>query len=485
MAILVLVVLFFWWPTKNLPYWWDSAGFIIHGARYYLENNFSSLLLPSDSSITAFAHPPLFVLGLALAWKILGESILVAHIYYLFFVLLAAIFAYFLAKELMGVDSLFSSLAGLGAVLLLFFTPVFFAQIGIIYVEIPAAAFALITVFLFLRKKRFWYFLCGTLTLFLKETAVVVIMAVLASLTIGFLIEFWQKKKLKIRIVLKELFFYASPLLPLALWFILHKILTGWMFVMPYYQQGLIERAFSLAKFAGPLRFFFWDQGRFLVSLFILGCLVFCVFKKDQRGVFQKKEFFLLIFIIGFSIFTFGVLDFLHRYLVFSLSFFYLLFIFCLNQAFKNRPAAEKITILGALVLISLTVFSLNWDKRRAFMAWNFPPIEENLEYRDLIKVGGQAAGFLERYYPEAEIWTSFPLNYMLGEPFQGYVSKPLKVHGCPDYQPGQSVDLVVFHVFSPTSQDCLKLVYDLNLRLLTPFEVNGKWVQIFKNQEQ
>ncbi len=91
-------------------------------------------------------------------------------------------------------------------------------------------------------------------------------------------------------------------------------------------------------------------------------------------------------------------------------------------------------------------------------------------------------AGFVEKYYPDAVIWTGFPANYMLGEAFQHYVSKPLKVKNCTEYKEGERVDLIVFHPFSPEEIVCLEIINKLNLTPpLISFERNGKWMQIYK----
>ena len=81
-SILSFATFILWWPPRMLPYWWDSAGYIMHAARFFLDINFTSFILPSDSTISAFAHFPLFPFLLALVWKIFGESLLVTHIFY-------------------------------------------------------------------------------------------------------------------------------------------------------------------------------------------------------------------------------------------------------------------------------------------------------------------------------------------------------------------------------------------------------------------
>jgi hypothetical protein len=76
-----------WWPIRRLPYSWDGAGFVVEAAR----DLGASHLWPLVVAHSDFAHPPLFPLLLALAWKVLGPSLVVSHALVLpFFALLLA-----------------------------------------------------------------------------------------------------------------------------------------------------------------------------------------------------------------------------------------------------------------------------------------------------------------------------------------------------------------------------------------------------------
>ncbi len=150
---LIGVVITFWYPTKDVPYWWDSALYVIPAARYYIKANFSSFILPSEPQFSDFSHPPLFSFLLAGVWKIFGESLFISHLFYLIFVFLAIISLYLLGKRVANFDNLTNNLVGFSAALILLFTPVFLAQVGIIYTEIPMTAFALLAVYFFLNQK--------------------------------------------------------------------------------------------------------------------------------------------------------------------------------------------------------------------------------------------------------------------------------------------------------------------------------------------
>jgi len=488
-SLLCFVTLILWFPTRNLPYWWDSAGYVIHGARYYINTNFSSIFLPSDSAITAFAHPPFFVFTLALLWRVFGESLLISHIYYLMFVLLAVIFTYLLGKTLVNFrEEAASHLVGVGAALFLLFSPVFLAQVGIVYPEIPITAFGVMTVYFFLKKKIPWYLVSAFLMVFTKETSAIVIFAILGITLIQFISGFLKKKERNFKKIIKTLFIYSLPLILLASWFVAHKIVTGWMFVMPYYQENLTKEALSLLKIKLPLRFFFTEQSRAILSLFILGTFLFSVLKKEKRNFIVRLEILLFVLVLIFLILLFGIVDFLHRYIIFGLPFFYVLFFYCLAVLIEEKSDKDQFIIFFGITLVFLTLFYFSWDNHRSFNnSLHATPLEENLEYRDIISMGQNMARFIEKYYPNAVVWTAFPTNYMLSEPFQHYVSKPIETHDCNTYKEGDRVDLVVLHLFSPPQVECFGILNTQDMQnnkflLLIPFQENGKWIQIYKN---
>lgn len=487
-GILTLLTLAFWWPTRELPYWWDSAGFIMQAARFYLDTSFSSFILPSDSAISNMAHPPVFPFVLAFVWRMFGDSLYVSHLFYLPFVLIAVLFTYALGKHVAQTTNkkeiVPSSLVGFCAALLLLFSPLFLAQVGIIYLEIPVAGFAVMAVYFFLKRQILWYMLSATLMLLMKEVSVIIILAIFTTLSIQFVWNLFDKKRNKqtrLRALGKEFLIFGLPIIVILGWFVWHKIATGWIFVLPYYQNAMTEKLFTISftKIFFVFQFFFIEQFRWVITFVVLAIIFILIIRHKIQKVFSResREGLILFFIIIVLVpMLFGKLEFLPRYVVFGLPFLSIFFSFFLGVILQKTKI-----MFGAAVVLVLILFFLGWDNHQKITTWRFTPIEENLEYMDVIRVGKEMAELVEDRYPNSLIYTGFPTNYMLSQPFQGYVSKPLAVLDCTAYREGDRVDLIVFHTLSPSQLYCREMIRSLDFKPIEGFEHNGKWMLIYK----
>src|SRR5579872_5406933 len=73
-ALLILVLAFaglllLHWPLLRLPYFWDEAGYYVPAAFDFYR---SGLLIPQ--STLPEGHPPLVMVWVAVAWRVLGFS---------------------------------------------------------------------------------------------------------------------------------------------------------------------------------------------------------------------------------------------------------------------------------------------------------------------------------------------------------------------------------------------------------------------------
>jgi hypothetical protein len=137
-GFLLLATSVLWLSTISTPYWWDSAGYIMIRANNIYQNGLLNWDLGKGE--LGLAHPVFFIVGLSAAWKIFGQSLLVSHLYYLIFALIAVFYTYKLGK-LLSSDPKRGLMIGLFSSVLLLITPLFMSQLGIIYFEMPLTAF--------------------------------------------------------------------------------------------------------------------------------------------------------------------------------------------------------------------------------------------------------------------------------------------------------------------------------------------------------
>lgn len=186
-------------------------------------------------------------------------------------------------------------------------------------------------VYFFLRKKVKWYLLSAFCAVFIKETSASVIIAILIIILAQRLRDFFKTKKGNPREIVKELFSYGLPIFLLAGWFIWHKIITGWMFAMPHCYQRLMK-----GLIFSPF-FLLFDQGRVLITFFLLGFFLYSFLDKEKKSVVKRWEIFTLILILFCVILLFSIVDFLPRYLILGLPFLFVLFSYTLVHTFKKK----------------------------------------------------------------------------------------------------------------------------------------------------
>jgi hypothetical protein len=141
-------------------------------------------------------------------------------------------------------------------------------------------------------------------------------------------------------------------------------------------------------------------------------------------------------------------------------------------------------------------------------------PYEDNLAYRDFIRLHQQAAQFLEARPPGERILTAWPATDELARPFLGYVRRPLRVVPVQGFTAqdfadvsGDSVDILYLYSrkWEPSSNWLARFPYlervqehyfdyapqigadglaaRYGLRPLARFEQRGQWVKIYKKQ--
>lgn len=387
------------------PYYWDVLGYVNRAASsFYKTGQIASL-----TGMTG--HPPLFFIALASLWKLFGNSLLVSHVFILFLGASSLFFLFKLANKLYGPRE------AVAATLLLLSNQLFFAQVGTIYLSTPVTCLAILTVYLYLDQKYLLYGISAAAMLLVKETAIVVLLAII-------LCDFFRTvlNKEKFLVGIRRMLFLSLPVVPLGFWYLYHWHMTGWL----VNTKLIVNRSRFFGLFLdNAFRYLIFDNSAENVTkvnwVVFLGLSVFIVFHIAKRKSLKLEMVFLMIIIMNILFFSYS--DDLPRYFLVIYPFYFVLgsraFVF-ISERVKYKD------ILISLFLVAMIAGSvMNYTGHRNTDGWR---LESNMEYLDFIKVSRWAGQFLEDNYPDYKIITTFPLSAAYQNPRLGYIKKALSV---------------------------------------------------------
>lgn len=442
-----------WWPTRELPYFWDGAEFVANSARILLETHFTPLAL----AWTDFAHPPLFVASLALAWRIFGESKLLSHLIVLptLPVLLAA--TYRVGRRTSG------RLAGAAAAALVATVPVVLAEYADIYLDLPSAALVTAGAAAWVEGRRRWaaaFFVLATLVKF-------PILVVPAAFAVALAFDRRRRRDLRSWAALLAPF----PVVPA--WFLYHWHALGWAIHEPHRKTS----AFDVARILRDARWIaddlFVGQGR--IALTVAAALAIGVVVARRRArVLRPLLPHAIVVAAGFAFFAvFG--EFTMRYAIFALPSFAVI----ATTALRDATSRRAVPFVG-IALATVALFVASWHPRRPLTAtWDFRPADD-LGYLDMIAIGRDAAHWMEEHHRDVRVYGSFPEDYQLGDPFMGYVHEKLDFTTCARFYPDdERPQLIYVHPYSPGQRACRAIAQDVGAQPLKVFRSNDKWLEI------
>ena len=514
-------------PLLRLPYFWDEAGYYIPAARDFYR---SWLLIPK--STLPVGHPPVVMIYLGLAWRLLGYSAWVTRAAMTLVATAAVASLYMLGRRVANRE------IAAWSVLLLSLSPLFFAQSTLVHLDLTVALFTTLAV-LFLLRDQYWIFaLAASLAVLSKETAVVL-------LPVAWLYAGRRGRRLPsgTPAPLSTWAALVVPLMPLAVWTLYYHHVTG------YWTGNREYLSYNVYSTLSPARIF-WSLLRRVYELFISGfnwLLTACApvgfwwgRKRETRNskIETRNSKQSAIFEFRSSSFDFRVPHPVSRiprpdseaplwrqflFLTAGLVAIYLLLLSLVGGAILPRyllpilplfylVAVALVTRLPrfpARIILAATAACFVW-------AWfvNPPcpfPFEDNLAYADFIRLHQQTARYLEAQPGQPHILTVWPATDDLARPFLGYVGNPLRVvplrgFAATDFAEvnPESFDLLYFYsqkweppgnwtarfppwlrvqmrYFDYHSQIAAEaLVARYHLRLLTEMERRGQWVRIY-----
>ena len=393
------VILFLHWPLLHLPFFWDEAGFYIPAAHDLLH---FQALIPRTTMDTG--HPPLPAAYLALWFAVAGLKPVVARIAQLLLAAFALTNVFLLARRVANVPVAAASTVATGVY------SIFFVQSSLAHADLMAAAFTIWGLRLRFENRGGFSQFAFCLAVLSKETAVITPLALA-------LWEVWQRSSGRLRRTAMSLI----PVLPLLAWLAYHHYATGRFFGNPEFYRYNVASAITPLRFLLALVLRIWHLlGTMNMAALTAAMLVAMRFPPvvDRQGpreriaVAVQLQFLLvmLAYVITFSLLGGALLT---RYLLPA----YPLLIIIAMSTLRRRILSWE---WPAAILVIFFVLALFFDP-----PYRFAP-EDNLMYRDFIKLHVNAANFLEQHERDLKVLTAWPASDELSKPYLGYVTNPI-----------------------------------------------------------
>jgi hypothetical protein len=440
-------------PILNTPHFWDSLN-RVHNAQGIESQSLNPFLEEGEDILKAQGRPPFFLELLALTWTVFGNSLFISHLVVVFFSFLGVFFSYLLGRLL------FDPKIGLLSAIFLFFSPLYYAQSGILNFAVPLTAFSVMTIYFALKENRTAYFITACCLVLTKETG----MLILITIVVVIIIRCLQDKE-----TILKAFFYASPILVYLLWLIACKIHYGW-FLFPSHTDILNVSSISLLIKTTLNRI---TQLCIKNYHWLMTFIIIISSRKWLKNLSQEIDKVVILLggiAVYVAFFSFYSVE-LERYLLPIYPLLFLLFSRSIDLLTKGNWRLQGISLL-----IVASLFISNWGGNRSVFGYK---LETNLEYLDFIQVHQKASHYIESNFPDKHVLTDWPQTMELRHPFEGYVSKPIQTSSIFEDYDLSEIDLIYF--VPQSVKKFIDLVDQLDLELLVRFEKKGKVVEIYK----
>jgi 4-amino-4-deoxy-L-arabinose transferase-like glycosyltransferase len=402
-------------PLLDLPVYHDesyvvTAAWAIRQARFW----------PFPAGAESYGHPPVGFELAALAWFIFPPRPWALHVLSVSLAAVTLVATYRIGAVL------WTRVVGSIAAVLLAVCPLFFAQAGLLQLDLVATAFATTAFYALVRQKFALYVTSGCLMLLSKETSVILLLPLFAYAWI-------QTRDCPKGARMRALMLCATPLVAFCLWVGVHKAVTGFWWGDAVTIAGNKDIVLNNLKTGLSKRFAIrWiqllnaDQSDLVPASLLIGA--WALWLRVRGRAFTLKTavwssrgsldaWYMVLAIVTYLGFhaVFGVLH--PRYLLPVFPPLFLLVAAALHHALGRR----------ALYALALMVPASVFGWYRAPFTFSAP--EANLDYVDAVRVQEALSSYLEQYHDREVILASaFPTGGILQTPLFGYVKHPLRV---------------------------------------------------------
>ena len=458
----------------GLPYFWDELGQFIPAA---LDIQRDGAWVPK--STLPNVHPPGVMAYLAAVWSVFGYSVTITRIAMLTLAAAGVLAVFALAIELCrstpGAPAFF-------AVLFLMASPLFWAQSMMAQLDMPAMVFTALGLLLFLRGQHFASALACTALVLAKETSLVV-PAVFGAWLL------WERR-------FRQACYFFLPAIAVAIWLAVLRQATGHIFGNQEFTHYNIWFQFHPVRMpVTVVRRFFYI---FVDNFHWVGTIAIAAAWR-RTTIFRSRAWAITAAVAVLQTIFVSVLGgaALERYLMPVLPLFYI------ASAAALMTVKPKLRSVAAILMIAGLAAGIVFNSPMAY------PFENNAAVVSFVRLQEKAAQLVEREYANRTIVSAWPFPDALRRPEFGYVSKPLKVRGLPNFDPetvlplAGHVDVLVIYsrTWEPTwgvlqsqwIRDFLTAYYfykpqvtsreiqsSLGLAPVARWEERGQWIEVY-----
>lgn len=401
------------------PLYSDAAGWFVGTVNDITAHHGNPVVQPHND----VGHPPLIPALVALLWEAAPRNrLLVAHALTTLLGLIAPVFLYLAMRRF--VTDVASLLCTLGFVS----SPLYAGQIGMVYIDLPAASFVTAGLWAAVVGSP-WalvaFAIAGSLT---KVTAI----PPLAACGLYLAWQYWQQGGFRAtkRLVVPAL----CAAVPYAVWLVVHYHYAGYLFVPPSYMSHVGGWCYespvqALKQWLGIMLVFSVEDFRFVLIIAVIAAGVhgspgsWRFAARDRGQVLQLLLAVILACSIGIAA---GNFQMMRRYWLPALPALYA-FAYLAMSATSRRLAVVCFAILTPLQVAMwfcqlMPILPFDVGERCPGQS----PV--NCRYRDTIRCHQEAADVLRAHWSEAQVLTDGWLTRELSVPQIGYVDVPLTI---------------------------------------------------------
>jgi hypothetical protein len=416
-AIVFLALALLHFTLLRLPYFWDEAGYYIPAARDLL---LTGSLIPH--STPSNAHPPLVMAYLALWWKVAGFKTVTTRLAMLASAAFALTGFFRLALRVANIE------VAIASTVCTILYPVFFIQSSLAQVDLAAAGLTFWALLAYVENRQAATAIWFSLAVLAKETAILAPLSLLA----------WELLRPHIRSSRtahdssRTNWALLFPVVPLGLWYAYHYHQTGFIFGNPEFFRYNVQSTLQPLRILLAFLMRLWQCVGYL-NLYVLTLAALLAMwmpplrepalqEKERRRIALEVQFAFLAIILAYMI-ALSVIGgaVLARYMLPVIPLVILVCVSTLRR--RVRMWTGVIALVAASFIVALF----------ANPPYGFS-LEDNLAYRDYIRLHQRAESFIEARYPNARVLTAWPASDELSRPYLGYVTRPMKVFRVEDF---------------------------------------------------